>query len=378
MNCKICGKPLTKGSRVCKYCGAENSTGNGTRRRSKKARRRQRIVTLIMLVLVLILLAAVIFGIVKMIQKLKSDEAHIPAPTTVVSDEDKNNEQEEENQTAEPEQGESIDESAEQTTDSQQPVEPDEPDKTTPEGQTETPSDTTESQQPEQGAAAGQADSETGIATDPSLGGDTNPGVDYVTSTKTYTVSLNKTSTTATLNHYRELRYSFDQTLESGVKVVSETWVSSDESIVHIEVVGDVCRAWGKKVGEATVTLTIVMNNGQTIIRNIPVSVSETKGSANTGSTGALGDENYILKDSATHLYTTAELSSLSDNELMLARNEIYARHGYIFKSESIQAYFESKSWYHGTDTVDIFDFSQLNSTERANVSTIKKVEKSR
>lgn len=397
MNCKICGKPLSKGSSVCKYCGADNSTGKGKRRRSKKARRRQRIVTIIMLILVLILLAAVIFGIVKMVQKLRSEESHSISQSDSSgkapdkdsgkdSDKDSNKDNEPDDTDIDKQPEEDSSEDPKAPDNNETPVKPEQPEENVnPENGTGT-GETVEVKEPEDMMPTSGTDSVTGTASDPldTDGGrveEAQGGYEYVVSTKTYTVSLNKTETTATLNHYREIRYSFDQTLEPGVKVVAESWKSSDESIVHIEMDGDTCRAWGKKVGDATVTLTIELNNGQTIIRNVEVHVSETKSSntgSGNGSSGSLGDGDYILKNSATHLYTEAELSVLSARELMLARNEIYARHGYIFNSSDIQSYFESKSWYHGTDTVDTFDFTQLNSTERANVSTIKKVEKNR
>lgn len=79
----------------------------------------------------------------------------------------------------------------------------------------------------------------------------------------------------------------------------------------------------------------------------------------------------YILPQSSTQLLTEADLTGLSANELMLARNEIYARHGRKFVDAQIQAYFNTKSWYHGTIEAANFDSSVLSSIERANVSFI-------
>ena len=39
-------------------------------------------------------------------------------------------------------------------------------------------------------------------------------------------------------------------------------------------------------------------------------------------------------------------LADKSLTELRFMRNEIFARHGYIFKSEDLNAYFSDKSWY--------------------------------
>lgn len=41
------------------------------------------------------------------------------------------------------------------------------------------------------------------------------------------------------------------------------------------------------------------------------------------------------------------DVNQLSKLELKLLRNEIFARHGYIFKSKDLQEYFSKKSWYN-------------------------------
>lgn len=95
----------------------------------------------------------------------------------------------------------------------------------------------------------------------------------------------------------------------------------------------------------------------------------------------ALDDARYVLLDSATHLYTDDELAALSDWELYLARNEIYARHGRCFRNEDLQSYFGSQEWYEPLYAPEEFDAragSLLNDTERANASTILSVEHER
>lgn len=88
----------------------------------------------------------------------------------------------------------------------------------------------------------------------------------------------------------------------------------------------------------------------------------------------------YILPDSATRVYSASELSGLTDWQLCLARNEIYARHGRGFDTQSIQDYFNSQSWYTRLYSPKEFDSmkSPLNSTEMKNAETIKSVEKAR
>ncbi len=87
-------------------------------------------------------------------------------------------------------------------------------------------------------------------------------------------------------------------------------------------------------------------------------------------------DSGYILPDSDSCYLTESDLAGLTKEELRLARNEIYARHGYIFEDAELQAYFESQSWYHGTVNASDFDDSVLNAYEQANLKTIQALEK--
>lgn len=89
----------------------------------------------------------------------------------------------------------------------------------------------------------------------------------------------------------------------------------------------------------------------------------------------------YILPDSGSHRYTAGELSDLSDWELYLARNEIFARRGREFRNEDLQRYFESQSWYTPTYSPDDFDArsgSILSYTEQRNAATILELEQAR
>ena len=77
----------------------------------------------------------------------------------------------------------------------------------------------------------------------------------------------------------------------------------------------------------------------------------------------------------AQRVVSESELASYSDNELSIMRNEIFARHGYIFKRSDLKAYFSTKSWYNPQySNVD----NMLSKTERKNVEIISKVEKKR
>lgn len=100
--------------------------------------------------------------------------------------------------------------------------------------------------------------------------------------------------------------------------------------------------------------------------------------SASSSAASAGTSNSYMLSDSASRTYSKSELKKLSDYELFIARNEIYARHGRIFQSEELKDYFGSKSWYKGTVAASDFNESVLNAEEKANATLIREIEESR
>lgn len=88
--------------------------------------------------------------------------------------------------------------------------------------------------------------------------------------------------------------------------------------------------------------------------------------------------DDYVLPDSSSRTYSESELRDLTNYELYIARNEIFARHGRMFNNEDLQAYFGSKDWYHPTVAADDFDESVFNSSEKQNIETMAKIENER
>lgn len=79
----------------------------------------------------------------------------------------------------------------------------------------------------------------------------------------------------------------------------------------------------------------------------------------------------YILPESDTRYVEQDEIDQLTKNEVRLAINEIYARHGRIFENSELREYFESKDWYDGTIEPEYFDEDVLNQYEKANVKLL-------
>ena len=101
---------------------------------------------------------------------------------------------------------------------------------------------------------------------------------------------------------------------------------------------------------------------------------SKAAGRANSSS-GSGRNSDYVLPQSNSRLLGKSDISGLSLQEINYAKNEIYARHGRLFKSDELQTYFKSKSWYNGTISPDSFSESLLSDVEKKNVEYLSDIE---
>ncbi|MFW5867840.1 MAG: stalk domain-containing protein [Armatimonadota bacterium] len=76
-----------------------------------------------------------------------------------------------------------------------------------------------------------------------------------------------------------------------------------------------------------------------------------------------------LLPQSNDRRLSSGDLAGLSNWQLTLARNEIYARHGRSFNNANIRAYFNSTGWYSPNPA---FRESWLSQTEQANAAFIR------
>ncbi len=83
----------------------------------------------------------------------------------------------------------------------------------------------------------------------------------------------------------------------------------------------------------------------------------------------------YVLPQSNSRYYSSSELNALSKDELRVARNEIYARHGRIFDSADLNAYFNKMPWYRGTVSSSSFSDKVFNTYEKKNIEAIQSAE---
>ncbi|UYO21434.1 TcaA 3rd/4th domain-containing protein [Bacillus sp. 41-22] len=76
----------------------------------------------------------------------------------------------------------------------------------------------------------------------------------------------------------------------------------------------------------------------------------------------------FIFPDSDIRKLTSTDLTYLSKEQLKIARNEIYARHGHMFQTKDMQAYFSKQSWYRENP----YFTGKLTDIETYNVELIK------
>ncbi len=84
----------------------------------------------------------------------------------------------------------------------------------------------------------------------------------------------------------------------------------------------------------------------------------------------------WLFPDSSSRYLSAAELSSLSPDDLWRARNEIFARNGYKFKTARGIAFARTLgNYYHGVDDDQDRVFNNMNQYEKANVTLIQSIE---
>ena len=83
-----------------------------------------------------------------------------------------------------------------------------------------------------------------------------------------------------------------------------------------------------------------------------------------------------LIPDSDSRKLTEDDLKGFDKEELRIARNEIYARHGRKFSDKKLQEHFNKMEWYFGTIDPGDFDDSSLSKIELYNLDLISEYEK--
>lgn len=82
--------------------------------------------------------------------------------------------------------------------------------------------------------------------------------------------------------------------------------------------------------------------------------------------------EKYKKKTTKVSIYSNKKLRKMTLRELKILRNEIFARHGRIFRIEWLQKYFEKQPWYQPNPT---YSDSLLTEEDLEKIKLIKKIE---
>lgn len=84
----------------------------------------------------------------------------------------------------------------------------------------------------------------------------------------------------------------------------------------------------------------------------------------------------YILPESDSRYLTDSEIAEMPPQVICYGRNEIYAKHGRMFRSVELTKYFESQIWYQGTVPPDSFSERIFNVYESENIRKLSQREK--
>ena len=153
--------------------------------------------------------------------------------------------------------------------------------------------------------------------------------------------------------------------LSSIIQLISRTLAKKRRSII-------VTNAW--ITGMALLIFTFSVIGASAIsdyIDNRETPKVSTSSSSVTTSTQSTGASDYILPESSTRALTDNDLAGLTKYELRFARNEIYARHGRQFRDQTLQKYFDNKTWYVNIKKLPLGTEPTLTSLESSNVELI-------
>lgn len=165
------------------------------------------------------------------------------------------------------------------------------------------------------------------------------------------TVAVDKTVTPVVGYGYSYAKKLLEQegfTVEIGDYAYSEEW--PEGYVIAQSPLGDTT-AKSSTVVTLDISLGLIESETTVAPTEEPVQATKAQQSQSNGS-----DNSYIFSNSSSSYLSNSDVSALSDNNLTIALNEIYARRGRIFKDSALSSYFNSKSWYTPKYTQAEFD----------------------
>lgn len=110
--------------------------------------------------------------------------------------------------------------------------------------------------------------------------------------------------------------------------------------------------------------------------QDIIISTEEGKTEEAVSEKAAEKNDIYILPESSVRYIEYTEILNFDHDTLNLAKNEIYARHGFIFNNKKIAEYFINCTWYKPSVKSSDFKDSVFNEYEIANIALLEDYEK--
>ena len=188
------------------------------------------------------------------------------------------------------------------------------------------------------------------------------------------TVAVDKTVTPVVGYGYSYAKKLLEQegfTVEIGDYAYSEEW--PEGYVIAQSPSGDTTAKSGTVV---TLDISLGLIEPETTVAPTeePVQATKAQQSQSNGS-----DDSYIFSNSSSSYLSNSDVSALSDNNLTIALNEIYARRCRIFKDPALSSYFNSKSWYTPKYTQAEFDKNvTFNDYEQKNLQLMINEQKKR
>lgn len=87
---------------------------------------------------------------------------------------------------------------------------------------------------------------------------------------------------------------------------------------------------------------------------------------------GSGGGPRILIADSSERILEYGDIAWMTKEELRIAINEIYARHGRLFKDSELQEWFNAQTWYNGRVAPDDFNENVLSQVEKDNIKLMQ------
>ena len=138
-------------------------------------------------------------------------------------------------------------------------------------------------------------------------------------------------------------------------------WENSNPGVLALLIDENGHEAIIRGVGAGSAVLRVSADNAE---QTLEISVEKT----------SVDTRDFIIAHSSDQKLSDPEIEHLSNAELVIAWNEIYARHGFIYNSKALSEWFDMQPWYRPVYKFGTFDYSLLSTTERSNVTLLRRL----